>query len=42
MLNNILYLAGLSSLVLVVLAGTSLMLGRRQLGYLKDEPPFAA
>lgn len=39
MLNNILYLAGLSSLVLVVLAGTSLMLGRRQLGYLKDEPP---
>lgn len=38
MLNNILYLVGLSSLILVVLAGTSLMLGRRRLKYLKDEP----
>ncbi len=38
MLNNVLYLAGLSSVILVVLAGTSLMLGRRQLRYLKDEP----
>jgi glycosyltransferase involved in cell wall biosynthesis len=37
-LNSALYLTGLSSLILVVLAGTSLMLGRRQLKYLKDEP----